>query len=147
MAKADRSHPMPRITTFTYLSLDGVMQSPARHDEDCRNGFDRGGWAANFGDSVLGEAIGESMARSGALLLGRRTYEDFYRVWPNRKDNPFTPVLNNTLKYVASRTLEEPLPWVNSRLLQGDAEDAVASLRGQPGEDIVILGSGLLVQS
>lgn len=138
---------MPRITTFTYVSLDGVMQSPARPDEDCRDGFDRGGWAASFGDAVLGHAIGESMSRSGALLLGRRTYEDFYRVWPNRKDNPFTPVLNNTLKYVASRTRQDPLPWMNSRLLCGDAEDAVATLRAEPGDDIVILGSGLLVQS
>ena len=101
---------MPRITTFTYVSLDGVMQSPARPDEDCRDGFDRGGWAASFGDAVLGHAIGEGTARSGALLLGRRTYEDFYQVWPNRKDNPSTPVLNNTLKYVASRTRQDPLP-------------------------------------
>jgi dihydrofolate reductase len=80
-------------------------------------------------------------------LFGRRTYEDFYRVWPNRKDNPFTPILNNSLKYVASRTLEEPLPWMNSKLLKGDAEDSVAKLRQQSGKDIVILGSGTLLQS
>jgi len=87
------------------------------------------------------------MGNTGALLLGRRTYEDFYQVWPKRTDNPFTPVLNNSLKYVASRTLKEPLPWMNSKLLAGNAEDSVARLRKEPGKDIVILGSGLLVQS
>ena len=139
---------MPRITAFIHLTLDGVMQSPARPDEDCRDGFQHGGWAAAAAsDPVMAEAIGESMARTGALLLGRRTYEDFYEVWPNRKDNPFTAVLNNSTKYVASRTLQEPLPWMNSRLLRGDAENSVARLRAEPGKDIVILGSGVLVRS
>ena len=87
------------------------------------------------------------MATSGALLLGRRTYEDFYRVWPNRSDNPFSEVLNNSQKYVASTTLKEPLPWINSTLLKGDAAGAVARLKEQPGKDIVILGSGVLVRS
>ena len=87
------------------------------------------------------------MANTGALLLGRRTYEDLYRVWPNRTDNPFTVVLNNTQKYVASTTLKEPLVWSNSTLLKGDAAEAVARLKEQPGKDIVILGSGELVKS
>ena len=87
------------------------------------------------------------MAGTGAIVLGRRTYEDFYSVWPNRKDNPYTEVLNNSLKYVASRTLKEPLPWMNSKLLEGDAADAVARLKEQPGKDMVVLGSGELVQS
>jgi dihydrofolate reductase len=87
------------------------------------------------------------MASGGALLLGRRTYEDFFSVWPNRTDNPYTEVLNRSQKYVASTTLKEPLPWVNSTLLKGDAGDAVAKLREQPGKDLVILGSGALVQS
>jgi dihydrofolate reductase len=56
-------------------------------------------------------------------------------------------VLNNTLKYVASTTLKEPLPWMNSRLLEGDAADAVARLKQEPGKDIVVLGSGVLVES
>ena len=87
------------------------------------------------------------MAQNGALLLGRRTYEDFASVWPNRTDNPFTEVLNKTQKYVASTTLTEPLPWQNSTLLKGDAADAVADLRQQPGPDLAVLGSGDLVQS
>lgn len=140
---------MARIVVFVHLTLDGVMQAPARPDEDCRDGFEHGGWAGPYADDpVIGQVVGESMSRTGALLFGRRTYEDFYQVWPNRKDgNPFTPVLNNSLKYVASRTLQEPLPWMNSKLLAGSAERHVASLRQQPGEDIVILGSGTLIRS
>ena len=84
------------------------------------------------------------MPSAGALLLGRRTYEDFHAVWPQRKDNPFTRVLNNMQKYVASTTLTEPLPWMNSTRLSGDA---VATLKQVPGKDIVILGSGVLIQS
>jgi dihydrofolate reductase len=87
------------------------------------------------------------MATTGGLLFGRRTYEDFYGVWPNRKDNPFTEVLNNTRKYVASRTLKEPLPWMNSTLLKGDVAQAVAELKAEPVKDIVILGSGELIQT
>lgn len=138
---------MPRIIAFIHLTLDGVMQAPARPDEDTRGGFRRGGWANGYDDPVMARAVGESMGTTGAILLGRRTYEDFYNVWPKRTDNPFTPVLNNTLKYVASRTLTEPLPWMNSKLLRGSAEDSAATLREQPGKDIVILGSGELVQS
>jgi dihydrofolate reductase len=138
---------MSRIVAFIHLTLDGVMQAPGRPDEDCRGDFEHGGWAAPYNDAVQAKAVGASMQQTGALLLGRKTYEDFYKVWPNRKDNPFTPVLNNALKYVASRTLKEPLPWMNSQLLPGNAEDSVAKLRQQAGKDIVILGSGVLVQS
>jgi dihydrofolate reductase len=67
--------------------------------------------------------------------------------WPNQTDNPFTPVLNSSQKYVASTTLREPLPWVNSTLMEGDLAEAVAKLKQQPGKDMVVLGSGVLVQS
>jgi dihydrofolate reductase len=135
---------MSKVVVCTNLTLDGVMQAPGRPDEDRRGGFEHGGWATPYAAMA---SIGESMANSGALLLGRRTYEDFYAVWPNRTDNPYTAVLNNTLKYVASTTLEEPLPWSNSTLLKGDAAEAVAKLREKPGKNLVILGSGALIQS
>jgi dihydrofolate reductase len=139
---------MSKIVAFTSVTIDGVMQAPGRPDEDRRGGFEHGGWAIPYADSVLGTVSGESMASNGALLFGRRTYEDFYAVWPKRTDdNPFTAVLNNTQKYVASTTLKEPLPWINSTLLRGDAAYAVAKLKAQPGKDIVVLGSGLLLQS
>jgi dihydrofolate reductase len=138
---------MSRIVVFMNLTLDGVMQAPGRPDEDVRGGFAHGGWAIPYADATMGKVAAESMATTGALLFGRRTYEDFYAVWPNRKDNPFTEVLNNTRKYVASSTLKEPLPWKNSTLLKGDVATAVAKLKAQAGKDIVVLGSGVLLQS
>lgn len=138
---------MRRVIVFMSLTLDGVMQAPARADEDLRGGFTHGGWALPYADEVMGRAAAESGSTTGAIVLGRRTYEDFYSVWPSRKDNPYTEVLNKTLKYVASRTLKEPLPWMNSKLLDGDAADAVARLKQEPGKDMVVLGSGVLVES
>src|SRR5712692_573330 len=138
---------MRKIVVFMNLTLDGVMQAPGRQDEDRRDGFEHGGWAMTYADPVMGKVAGESMATTDGILLGRRTYEDFYTVWPNRTDNPFTAVLNNTQKYVASTTLEEPLPWINSTLLKGDAAEAVDRLKQEPGKDLVVLGSGELVQS
>src|SRR5256714_6928931 len=135
---------MSKVVVFMNLTPDGDMQAPARPNEDRRGGFEHGGWVMPYGAM---EAAQESKAYSGALLLGRRTYEDFYTVWPNRTDNPFTEVLNNTQKYVASTTLEEPLPWSNSTLLKGDAAEAVARLKEEQGKDFVVLGSGELVQS
>ena len=84
---------------------------------------------------------------SGGLLFGRRTYERFHSFWPQQKGNPFTAILDSAQKYVASRTLTEPLPWKNSTLLQGDAAEAVARLKQEPGKDLLIFGSGELVQS
>jgi dihydrofolate reductase len=129
------------------LTLNGVMQAPGRPDEDTRGGVEPGGWARMPNDDPDLRAMGEQMAQSGALLLGRRTDEDFYGFWPNQQDNAFTEALNNVEKYVASTTLKEPLPWNNSTLLEGDAADAVAGLKEQPGKDLVVLGSGEPVQS
>jgi len=139
---------MRKITAFTSVTLDGVMQAPGRPDEDRRGGFARGGWAAPYADSVMGNEAAEGMASGGGLLFGRRTYEDFFSFWPKQPEpNPFTEVLNDSRKYVASRTLQEPLPWQNSTLLEGDAADAVARLKESSGKDLVVLGSGELLQS
>jgi dihydrofolate reductase len=138
---------MSKIVAFISVSLDGVMQAPGRPDEDMRGGFDHGGWAIPYSDSVMASIAGQSMANTGGILLGRRTYEDFFSFWPNRTDNPFTDVLNNTPKYVASTTLEAPLPWMNSTLLKGDAAESVARLKQESGKDLVILGSGELIRS
>jgi dihydrofolate reductase len=135
---------MSKVVVFTNLTLDGVMQAPGRPDEDRRGGFEHGGWATPY--AAMAQA-GNGMANTGALLLGRRTYEDFYAVWPNRTGNPYTAVLNNTQKYVASTALEEPLPWSNSTLLKGDAAEAVARLKEELGKDLLVMGSGELVQS
>jgi len=136
---------MSKVIVTNHLTLDGVMQAPGRPDEDLRGGFEHGGWATPNTDEVMGRVMGEGMAQGGPLLLGRRTYEDFYDFWPKQKDNPFTEVLDRVQKYVASTTLTEPLPWSNSTLLEGDVAEAVTNLRRQPGTDIGVLGSGELV--
>jgi dihydrofolate reductase len=134
-----------KVVVIEHVTLDGVMQAPGRADEDQRDGFEHGGWAHARVDEVMGRVMGEGMARGGALLFGRRTYEDFFSFWPTQTDNPYTDVLDNTLKYVASRSLKEPLPWRNSTLLHGDAAEAVAKLK--EGDDLGVLGSGQLVRS
>ena len=138
---------MSKVVVFENVSLDGVMQAPGRPDEDTRDGFQHGGWAAPYADQDLGRVAGERMANTRALLLGRRTYEDFYGFWPNQIDNPFTEMLTNIQKYVASKTMKEPLPWSNSTLLKGEVGEAVSELKERPGKDVVVLGSGELVQS
>ena len=138
---------MRKVIVVNNVSLDGVMQAPGRPDEDTRDGFKYGGWAAEYNDEVKGKTMAQGMSQGGDLLFGRRTYEDFFKVWPGRKDNPFTAVLDNTQKYVASTTLREPLPWKNSTLLHGDAADAVAKLKSGDGGNLTVLGSGVLVQS
>ena len=96
---------MSRITAFENVTLDGVMQAPAYKDEDRRGGFEHGGWAMPYADEEAGRAAASGMADTGAVLLGRVTYEDFASVWPNQPDNPFGMFLNAARKYVASRTL------------------------------------------
>ena len=139
---------MRKLTVINHMSLDGVMQAPGRPDEDTRGGFGRGGWAQAGNDQVMADFMG--VGRVGdpvALLLGRRTYQDFFGFWPHQPDNPYTESLTKQQKYVASRTLAEPLPWQNSTLLPGDAASAVAALKQEPGPDLLVLGSGELVGS
>ena len=109
-----------RIVVFMNISLDGVIQAPGRPDEDIRGGFKHGGWSGPYADPAMGKAVGESMSRTGGILLGRRTYEDFYSVWPKRTDNPFTEVLNKMRKHVVSRTLEEAAERMAAELGAGD---------------------------
>lgn len=135
---------MAKLTAFTNLTLDGVMQAPAQENEDPRGGFTHGGWAAPFAampeaDDLLGDV--------GAFLFGRWTYESFYAAWAHRHDHPFTIFFNNTPKYIASTTLEEPLIWVNSILLTGDLADAVRRIKDEHDKNIVVFGSGTLLQS
>jgi dihydrofolate reductase len=139
---------MSRLVAFVHLTLDGVMQAPGHPNEDRRGGFQYGGWEQPYGDPVMAEKAGEGIEQGGALLLGRRTYEKFAEIWPNMpEDNQFTAVMNNFQKYVASRTLEEPLTWKNSMLLKGAAEETVPRLKEQLDKDVVILGSGEVVRS
>jgi dihydrofolate reductase len=138
---------MRNVSVFNNVTLDGVMQAPAGKNEDTRGGFERGGWALPYDDAVKGQVAGEGMAKGGDLLFGRRTWQHMFKAWHGRTDNPFTEVLDRSRKYVASRSLKEPLEWENSTLLNGDAADAVAQLKQTPGNDLTILGSGELIRA
>ena len=136
------------VSVISSVTLDGVVQSPARPDEDTREGFTHGGWAVPYGDEAATAAWGEVIAKAtagGGFLFGRRTYLDLYKAWPNgRPDHPYTATLTQTRKYVASNTLTEPLPWENSILLT-DPVQQVPGLKRE--KDLVIMGSGALIQS
>jgi dihydrofolate reductase len=142
------SYGVSKVVVTNHVTLDGVMQAPARPDEDREGGFPHGGWAMPRNDEVMGRYMGERMGTGGRLLLGRRTYEDLASFWPHQStDNPYTAVINSMPKLVASRKLTEPLEWNNSTLLTGDVADAVAGLKEQPGDDLVVLGSGDLIRT
>jgi dihydrofolate reductase len=143
---------MSRIVVMNHVTLDGVMQAPGRAEEDTRGGFTQGGWAylSETPDDAVGKAMGERMAAGGGLagwLFGRRTYEDLLSYWNQQPDSPFGPMLNNSPKYVASTTLEEPLPWPNSTLVRGEVAGAVSALKRQSDGVLAIMGSGELIGS
>lgn len=135
---------MGKIIVITNLSLDGVMQAPGRPDEDTRDSFQHGGWATPYAGM---QEAGEAFANMGGFLFGRRTYEDFYGFWPKQKGNPMTEALNNAPKYIASKTLKEPLDWQNSILLKGEAAEAITELKKQLDKDLIVFGSSQLVNS
>jgi len=139
---------MATVTVVNHLTLDGVMQAPGRADEDTRGGFTHGGWAGERSDQVMVEFLGARMtAAGGSLLLGRRTFVDLAASWgPHGDSNPMASKINSMDKLVASRTLTEPLGW-NATLLDGDAVDAVAGLKGSRSGNLTILGSGELVRA
>jgi dihydrofolate reductase len=137
---------MSKVVVINHVTLDGVMQGPGRPEEDARDGFTDGGWSAANVDHVMMEAMGARMGEGNRLLLGRRSYEDMLGYW-NTQDSPFTAALNNAEKYVASKTLHEPLLWPNSTLLSADVPCAVARLKEQPGKSLHVMGSGELIQT
>jgi dihydrofolate reductase len=138
---------MGKVIAIEHLTLDGVMQGPGGADEDTRDGFTHGGWATQRQDPAMQRAMGRHMAGPWALLAGRTTYVQFADFWPKQAANPFTEALTQATKYVASTTLTEPLPWENSVLLKGEATTAVARLREERDENLIVFGSGVLVRS
>lgn len=138
---------MGKLIAIEHLTLDGVMQSPGHPDEDRRDGFPYGGWAARHQDPAMQQVMGAHMSSNWSLLVGRTTYQRFADYWPKQQGNPFSEALGRVQKYVASTSLQEPLPWQNSTLLKGHAVQAVADLKQQLEANLVVFGSGVLVQS
>lgn len=135
---------MGTIAVTEFISIDGVIEDPGGSED-----FKHSGWSFEFdrGDEGDRFKLDETM-NSEALLLGRVTYEGFANSWPGREDEAgFADKFNNMPKYVVSSTLEEPLDWNNSKLLEGDLIEAVRKLKDEVDGEIVIHGSATLAQS
>jgi len=138
---------MRELIASTFTSLDGVMQAPGGPDEDPTDNFSLGGWTFAFWDEAMDLSAAGFDGKDRELVLGRKTYEIFERYWPHQtEDNPIARTFNAAKKHVASRTLKS-LQWNNSSVLGGDVVSAITALKGQPGHDLQIIGSGNLIQT
>jgi len=140
---------MRKLIVNEFITLDGVMQAPGGQDEDRSGGFEHGGWQQPYFDEVFAEAVTTGLTEAGGFLLGRRTWEIFAAYWPTApiEERTVADPLNTLPKYVASRTLSEPLGWSNSMLIAGDLTEGVRRLKSESGGDLHLFGSGDLVQT
>lgn len=127
---------MGRVIVIEFTTLDGIIQDP-----DGSERTPNGGWAFRYGPAaVAGDKfkLGEVMD-SGALLLGRSTFELFSHLWPGRTDE-FSSRMNAMRKYVVSRSLDRvEQQWNNSARVDGDLVEAVQHLTAN--RDLVVAGS------
>jgi dihydrofolate reductase len=143
----DEDETMGKLIVTEFVTLDGVAQAPGAPDEDSNRGFAHGGWQAPYMDEESGGVVFEQARSMDALLLGRRTYEIFADYWPTAPDEiPFAGLLNRVPKYVASRTLADPLAWRGSTVVAGSIPEGVVSLE-ERHEEVHVIGSLDLVQS
>jgi dihydrofolate reductase len=136
-----------KLVVTAFVSLDGVMQAPGGPDEDRDGGFERGGWVVPYIDDLLARDD-DDLVDLTALLLGRKTYQEFAASWPLvGDDNPVAARFNRVPKYVVSRTMATP-EWNNTTVLTGDVAAAVGDLKQhpEPGE-IQVHGSSELIQT
>jgi len=137
-----------KLTTTTWVSVDGVMQGIGGPDEDRSDGFARGGWVTPYWDDEASTVLNQVYARADAFLFGRRTYEIFAGSWgelPDPTINAIAVALNTQPKYVASTTLTDP-QWADTSVLSGDLAAAVGELKAEPGGELQVHGSGNLVR-
>src|SRR5919112_1951345 len=122
--------PVRKVVAVELVSVDGVMGMPEE-------------WAFSYSNEEMEEANAAGMAASDAMLLGRVTYEGLAAFWPNQPSGtPMVDYINSVRKYVVSGTLEGPLGWNNSALIEANEfAEGVAELKRQPGKDISIIGS------
>ncbi len=135
---------MRKLIVLEHISLDGVIQGPGGPEEDTSGGFAYGGWSAPYSDEILGTALGRRMSTPFDLLLGRKTFDIWASYWPQHGDQ--WPGVNPATKYVASNTLTSHA-WKPSVFLNGDVAQKVASIKQQPGPDLNVWGSGVLLQT
>ena len=132
-----------KLTTTTWVTVDGVMQGLGGTDEDRRGGFERGGWAMPYFDNEAATFLNQVYQRADAFLFGRRTYEIFAGYWGvmDPGSNPIAGALNTRPKFVASTTLTEP-GWADTTVLSGDVAAAIGELKAKPAGELQVHGSG-----
>ena len=136
---------MRKVRLSTFLTMDGVMQAPGGPTEDWTGGFPYGGWLAPHFDETVGEMMEGWIGRDYDLLLGRKTYEIFAAHWPEQ-DDEIGHVFNAIDKFVVAGP-DTPLTWANSHRLEGEPGEAVRRLKSSGDRDLLIQGSGQLVQA
>jgi dihydrofolate reductase len=135
---------MRKLIVLEHISLDGVIQSPGRPDEDPSGGFSYGGWVAPYSDENLGKVLAEQMNLPFDLLLGRKTFDIWEPYWPQHADQ--WPGVNTAVKYVVSNTRTSS-EWQPSVFLSGDVAKKVAELKQEQGPDLNVWGSADLLQT
>ena len=135
---------MRKVIVISHVSLDGVIQSMGRPDEDTSGGFAYGGWIAPFSADVLGTVVNREMNMPFELLIGRKTFEIWAPYWPQHAD--IWPGVNTATKYVASNTMTSH-EWQPTVFLGGDIADKVTKLKQLQGPDLHVYGSGNLLQT
>lgn len=126
---------MGKILVHEFITVDGVFDTPT--------------WTMDYPfDPKMGEAIGELMGSSTALLLGRKTYEMFAPAWSSKTaaDDPGAPFMNESTKYVVSASLESA-EWENSTILGPYDARAIGELKQRLDGNIYVSGSGTLVRA
>jgi dihydrofolate reductase len=135
---------MRKIIVLEFMSLDGVIQAPGGPKEDNADGFTYGGWTVPLSDESTGKIMLEQMKEPSALLLGRKTFENWASYWPQHAD--MWPGINEATKYVVSNTLTSS-DWSNSVFIKGDVINEIKKLKEEDGPDIKVWGSANLIQT
>lgn len=139
---------MRKIIVSEFITLDGVIQAPGGKDEDTEGGFEHGGWTWPYWDDMIGERLFEVIGRGDALLLGRKTWEIHGAAFePMADDDPNEPGFNRMRKYVVSNSLTSADAWRRSTIISGDVVGTIRELKEQPGGDILVDGSSVLIQT
>lgn len=133
---------MRKVIVSEFLTLDGVMEDPGGAE-----GFEHGGWSFQFWHEEIAKFKFDELFASDALLLGRVTYQGFAAAWPSMTDEEgFANRMNSLPKFVVSTTLQE-VGWNNSSLIKANIVEEISKLKQQSGQNILISGSGKLVQT
>ena len=138
---------MRKLIVAEFITLDGVIQAPGGPNEDTEGGFQYGGWTRPYWHDDIGAHFFQAMMQADALLLGRKTWQIHGGAFEPMTDDPFGDVMNGISKYVVSTTLNSASAWRNSTLISGNVAKAVRELKQQPGKNILMDGSSVLIHT